>query len=148
VSVVHTTKHNFSYNLEKLLAQKGWDIRILGEEIGMKVNELEQFVCQPVSISNPLLTKISAALNCSIDALFEPIAVIAENDNEHNSRALLKSFQNIDLDLFLASVAKVDEIINKAGRRITSKDKAKAYLAFYELASRLLSSQSYFMADK
>lgn len=134
------------FNLEKLLEDKGWDVETLCKSAGLSLYEVEIISSKPmVSVTNKVVQKICKTLECTTAELFTNDGDFIPEQEEPTSstideqyKKLLSSFANIDLDLFLESVAKVDEIIDAEGKILSSHDKAKAYLAFYELADRLL----------
>jgi DNA-binding Xre family transcriptional regulator len=140
---------NLQFNLEVMLAKKNLDISEFYTISGINALELESLLeKRTLSICHPTLNKITNALGCTLNELFSKPSKTKslkksklEFNNTVKYKELLPSFSNINIDLFSESVAKVDEIITSEGKKICPLQKAKAYLAFYELAEKFAENE-------
>ncbi|AIL65765.1 hypothetical protein NOVO_07095 [Rickettsiales bacterium Ac37b] len=139
---------NFLINFEQLLDNKGIDIDEFCTLSGINYYELENIIYNRIiSISNSVIQKICTTLECTVEDLFAATINDTSDENEieeGNYKKLLSHFNNINLELFFETIAKVDAIIDSEGKKISSHDKAKAYIAFYELADKLIGNASSF----
>jgi len=142
-------KSNLQYNLEIILAKKNLDLADFCSLAKVNEYELELLLTRKtISLSHPILTNISKALKCPVTTLFakQPKTDTSKQrkikvTNQQKYKDLLPSFSNINIDLFSESVAKVDEMIDLEGKHISPLQKAKAYLAFYELADKFVEGE-------
>ncbi|MFV9876251.1 MAG: helix-turn-helix domain-containing protein [Rickettsiales endosymbiont of Dermacentor nuttalli] len=133
---------NFLINFEQLLDNKGIDIDEFCTLSCINYYELENVIYNRIiSTSNIVIQKICNILECTVEDLFAT-PVSSNHSDEHeldnNNYKKLSNFNNINLELFFETIAKVDAIIDSEGKKISSHDKAKAYIAFYELADKLI----------
>jgi DNA-binding Xre family transcriptional regulator len=99
-----------------------------------------------ISTDNQVLNKIAVALDCTIsDLLMLPNntsikKLNKQEENKQKCQELLPSFNNINIDLFTDSVAKVEEIISSENRIVDVGQRVRAYMAFYELADNFINN--------
>lgn len=125
-------KNNLKSNIFFLLNKQQKSLLQLADMIGVNIMSLERlFDLQLISLTNPLLKKISDVLACSTNQL-----LFSVNDHQVTiscDNSLLNYFEQLDIELFIQSVKKVDQLASD-NHMIDQAKKAQAYLAFYQLA--------------
>ena len=131
------------YNFNKILSNKKITLQQFCTQAKININEYNYFLEKSIiSLDHPIVIKMCNILNCKVSDLFKQLSKKAisqlKNSVTVQDKNLLPSFNDIDIELFSESIAKVDNIINREGKIIPPLQKAKAYMIFYELASKMI----------
>ena len=113
-------------NLQNFMEQHGFNMKSLSITAGLNETAVRDILRGKVnSPTYKTLNKLAIALNCNVDNL------ISDKTSHSN---LTYKLSSIDVRLFAKSIAKIDELIKTKQISLSNLDRAKVYLAWYDLS--------------